>query len=953
MAVPWIKQVNIRPGLMGKVSLAITAVALLTILVAATAWFSFNQVVVVQRQIISETVPAIELARGIAQVNTSALALVDQLASAQTLEDVDALTLSGQAQFKEAHRLLALLHDGPIASQVVNRLDNTLNAIETNLAQQTQVVRSDIQTRASAQSLLLQQQQAVHRLMLLAESLAANASTSTTATIASIYPMLQGPPQKTEIQTSLDRLLEVDVDRMERMSEFQMVCFRLNATLEKIGTAKDDMALQALSKDFAADLKILTRRIQDFRDPSRQKEALNQYARLTSAPAEHNLFALQRQRNLFASQWVGLRQEGASLAKALDAQGAELLQASSQSIERDSAFSRAAISRGAIGFMVIGVLLLSVLLVTLWFLLRYDIFERLKGIEGSIRAFMTGNYEARIPASHRPNDPLAPLVQALEQFREHAQARQKAEATNQAQNEFLGTLSHELRTPLSGISGSVQLLRDTVLDDRQLEYLRMIAYANATLLEILEDMLGFSRLEAGKTSLDVEVFSLTDTLDDMLSLQMVTAMAKGVAIVRDLPEDIPDRLIGDRRKLNQVLLNTIGNALKFTDEGEITVSVEQLPKGTGPTVNLRFSISDTGIGIPPDQIEKVFEPFYQVEATAHRRHGGTGLGLAICQRLVELMGGCISIQSELGEGTTVTFELPYEAAPAMASSLSKKARSSAGAIPLTVLVVEDDEINRIVCGRYLESLGHQPVLAEDGRSGLQTLERHTGTIDAVLMDISLPGASGYDVAMVMHQMQEGRWKDLPIIGMSAHVSPDTFEQSKSVGMAGFLSKPFQRAQLAHMLAEVVASTMAVSPDTSVSTQANEPLAAATQVDTTPDITNLLDLAYLNQELEALGPAMLAQLAQMFDNEAQTALQGIQDSLNAQDFERAGKLAHKLRSAAGNLGLTQVMVATRTLEQTCKSSPVDTSLIQALAEALVSDCRHSIAALKQWLGQQAT
>lgn len=937
---------------MGKVSMAITAVALLTVLVAATAWFSFNQVVVVQRQIISETVPAIELARGIAQVNTSALALVEQLASAQSLDEVESLTLSGKNQFKEAHRLLALLHDGPIAFQVVNRLDNTLNAIETNLEQQAQVVRSDIQTRASAQSLLLQQQQAVNRLMLLAESLAANASTSTTATIASIYPMLQGTPQQSDIQSSLDRLIEVDVDRMERMSEFQMVCFRLNATLEKIGTAQDDMALQALSKEYAADLKILTRRIQDFRDPSRQKEALNQYARLTSAPEEHSLFAMQRQRNLNASQWSGLRQEGASLAKALDAQGAELLQASSQSIERDSAFSRAAISRGAIGFMVIGVLLLSVLLVTLWFLLRYDIFERLKGIEGSIRAFMTGNYQVRVPASERPNDPLAPLVQALEQFREHAQARQKAEATNQAQNEFLGTLSHELRTPLSGISGSVQLLRDTVLDERQLEYLRMIAYANATLLEILEDMLGFSRLEAGKTSLDVEVFSLTDTLDDMLSLQMVTAMAKGVAIVRDLPEGLPDRLIGDRRKLNQVLLNTIGNAIKFTDEGEITVSVKQLPSGTPPTVRLRFSISDTGIGIPPDQLKKVFDPFYQVEETAHRRHGGTGLGLAICQRLVELMGGTISIQSEWSEGTTVSFELPFEAAPDLSVSASKKDQTSLVCQPLTVLVVEDDEINRIVCGRYLESLGHQAVLAEDGHSGLQTLEHHTGTIDAVLMDISLPGASGYDVAMAMHQMQQGRWKNLPIIGMSAHVSPDTFDQSKSVGMAGFLSKPFQRAQLAHMLSEVVTSTKAVSLDAAMRTIENESLAHATQTDTTPDHATLLDLAYLSKELEALGPAMLAQLAHMFDNEAQTAVQGIQDSLDAQDFERAGKLAHKLRSAAGNLGLTQVMVATRTLEQACKTSPVDTALIQTRAAAIVSDCSHSIAALKQWLGQQA-
>jgi Signal transduction histidine kinase len=172
-------------------------------------------------------------------------------------------------------------------------------------------------------------------------------------------------------------------------------------------------------------------------------------------------------------------------------------------------------------------------------------------------------------------------------------------------NEFLGSLSHELRTPLSGVSGSVHLLRDTALDDRQREYLRMIEYANGTLLETLEDMLGFSRLEAGKLEVTRESFALRDVIDDMLALQSVAARSKGLALVRDIADDVPERLVGDRRKLNQILLNTIGNAIKFTDEGDVTVKVGRAADDPPGALRLRFQVLDTGIGIPTDQQEAV------------------------------------------------------------------------------------------------------------------------------------------------------------------------------------------------------------------------------------------------------------------------------------------------------------------------------------------------------------
>ncbi len=968
-----------RLGLIGKISLALATAALLTALVAATAWLSFSQVVGLQRRILDDTVPALEAVQAMTQLNTSALALVEQLGRVQTLAEVDRLQRSGSGQLAQASELLQRLQRQGFEPGLVAEVTATVDAIGANLGQQAAEARRSLRLQASIRAELSRQQQAVAELMLLAEALAANASTYTMATVSSLYPMLEHGAGRQEIMASLDRLIEVDVDRMERMSELQLVCFRLQTKLERLEALQDGQLVAALALDFAADLAVLARRLQDFRDPTRKAKAERQRAVLAAGLAPAGLFALQVDRLALNGQLQRQHEQGAVLASRLNEQGSELLQASRQAVGRMTEGSREAIARGALGFLSVGALLLLALLATLWLILRYDLLDRLKGMEASVRALMAGRHDVTIRHSQARHDPLAPLVQALEQFREHAierqrleqallqhqqqleqqvaartaelsrsnellereveqhaAARREAEEANRAKNEFLGSLSHELRTPLSGVSGSVELLRDTALDARQREYVDMIAYANTTLLETLEDMLGFSRLEAGKLRVEHEPFPLAEVIDDMLALQSLAASAKGLALVRDIAAEVPDRIVGDRRKLNQVLLNTLGNAIKFTDEGEVTVSVVPVAASGPGRLRLRFAVSDTGIGIPQSQQEAVFQPFFQVEDTARRHHGGTGLGLAICQRLVQLMGGSMGLHSVIGEGTTVSFELPFDAAPSGAGQEPAPVQDAAAPLSapaLDVLVVEDDEINRIVCQRYLESLGHRVRLAADGAAALESLRCLPQPVDCVLMDISLPGASGFEVTQAIHELDGGRWRQLPVIGMSAHVTAGTLDRQAAAGMAGFLGKPFQRGELSRALA------------TAVGTAAALPAMPACQA---PEEAALLDLDYLAEEVEGLGRPLLLQLLDMFRQQAGLAGTGLQEALDRADFVRIASLAHKLRSAAGNLGLACVMADCSRIEQQAGQGDQPASGMAMLLGRLQADCALSIGALELWL-----
>ncbi|WP_353152057.1 ATP-binding protein [Pollutimonas bauzanensis] len=521
----------------------------------------------------------------------------------------------------------------------------------------------------------------------------------------------------------------------------------------------------------------------------------------------------------------------------------------------------------------------------------------------------------------------------------HSRALQESTEANTAKNVFLASLSHELRTPLTGISGAVQLLKETGLDTRQREYARMISYANTTLLEILDDMLTFSRIEAGKIDTQILPFNLRIAIDDMMSLQTIQAQTRGVALIRDVDLDVPDVLFGDRRKLNQVLLNIIGNAIKFTDEGSVTVSVSRRNLASGK-VQLSFSVTDTGIGVPADQCEEIFKPFVQAEDVDGGRRGGTGLGLAICQRLIQSMGGTISLVSAPNEGTCVSFCLDFEIAlnpPEFADGnldgiLTDQLRS------LTVLVVEDDEIHRLVCTRYLALNGHHPLVAGDGRQVLHIMQGQQRTIDAILMDLNLPGISGIDLAQQIRELDGMRWKNVPVIVMSADVSHDAMERALISGASAFLSKPFTSAELnsALHLATAGPTGVVVVP---------EPVRRASIQANRVDPASLLDMAWIHAEIEDLGVSMLLELLNMFRSSIATTLGEISTAAAHRNWTSVSACAHRLQGAAANLGMVRVIGTARNLQKVAAERAVDTAAAARLVDELELLCQDSCDALR--------
>ncbi len=378
-------------------------------------------------------------------------------------------------------------------------------------------------------------------------------------------------------------------------------------------------------------------------------------------------------------------------------------------------------------------------------------------------------------------------------------AKEAAEANSRAKSEFLANVSHEIRTPMNGILGMTELALDTHLSSTQREYLEMVKSSGISLLAVLNDILDFSKIEAGKLEVDPVDFEIREALGESLRLLSPRAREKGLELNCVVQPAVPQYLCGDWLRLRQIVINLLSNAIKFTERGEIAVLVELAP-ATGGEFKLHCSVRDTGIGIPAEKLQVIFDPFVQADGSTTRRYGGTGLGLTICARLVEILGGKIWLESIPGQGSTFHFTAQVsEAQHACSSSLPDSpgrngtARDRSRQYDLRVLLAEDNPINQVVAVKLLEGRGCTVQVANDGNEVLALLGRQQ--FDIVLMDLQMPGRGGLETAALIRANEKDTSQRLPILALTAHVMKGDRERCLEGGMDGYVGKPISECEL--------------------------------------------------------------------------------------------------------------------------------------------------------------
>ncbi len=546
------------------------------------------------------------------------------------------------------------------------------------------------------------------------------------------------------------------------------------------------------------------------------------------------------------------------------------------------------------------------------------------------------------------------LVGTLQDITAHKKTQQDkevAERSAKLKEQFLANMSHEIRTPMNVVIGMTHLLENTPINTKQKEYIEALKLSSTNLLKLINNILDFSKIESGKLVLEHEPVKLSTLINHLVQPHKFKAKEKGVNLFTLIDVGLPETIISDSTRLHQVLSNLISNAIKYTDKGEVQLRVEVIAENS-EEATIRFAVKDTGIGIPPQKLDAIFESFTQASDNTTRLYGGTGLGLSIARELVKLFGGKIEVESEVGRGSTFSFEVtfsknrdhkPSDIIPEEDPGSGVYIQEVADEVPVVmeqsnqktieILLVEDHELNRIVATDMLKKWSKNIAIdvAVNGQKAIDKLEEKT-SYDIILMDISMPVKDGYQTTKHIRNHMQSPVREIPIIAMTAHAFNRNAEKCREVGMNGFVSKPIDHKLLYATLNNILADKLAARAEEEPNT------AKESAPPPQPPKKKLIDLTYLDSlagDSVAIKVSMLETIVRDLPNEVAK----VEADCNKQDWDQLKASAHKLKATCGYMGLEEMATVAKTIENNAwDKKELDT--IGELVAKLASVCKEA-------------
>ncbi len=965
-----------RLGISAKLYLAFGSIFLLAVVASSVGWKGFQHIADSQNSVIDQAIPGLRKAHKLSALNASIGAAAQQLLRSNSEYERERVSA---ALFSQVGLIKLLLDDFQQQKFSIGSLQSlrlTVRNIENKLRRQSELVRQRIHQQAHFNQLASRLITATDELNELADSLVANAAAMSTAITSSLYDLVKNNASKQQLYKVFDRIVEVDLDAMERMYELRLRSSILTGLFNRVAKESDLTVLSFLRQRASETLSILKRRVSEINDPKRREIAgeLLTSMEVDNGPLYiYGIFETRISLMEIDQALSTLSLETGEASLALNGIVSELNATGGALINQVSTTAKESLDTSRLWFGFISVILLLVAAAILWWFIKRNVVRRLLSLESATRSIADGDYDVHIIVEG--HDELTDMGKALrgfrnnaiekhkldqelqehkvhleelvevrsEQLREtneklleeaqnHSIAREKAEQASQAKTAFLATMSHELRTPLSGALGTLRLLSDTQLQPRQSEYVHIINTANATLLDIVNDILGYSQLEAGRLNIEDQQFDLTVLLNNIIGLMTASVREKNNTLHLVILNQAPHALYGDSGKLHQILINLIGNANKFTHNGHITLQLSSQYNEQKDTETLEFLVIDSGIGIAEDKQEEIFHAFTQVDTSSARLYDGIGLGLAICDRLVTAMGGRILLESELGKGTQIGFNIDVEICKAISTKSSILQPSTEIIEEIDILMVEDDATNSMVTNNYLQQLGHHVTAAQSGEEALTLLDK--AEVSLVLLDISLPGIDGLTILNTIRTHADPSIVKLPVIAMSAHVFSEEVDYYLCAGMNGFLGKPFSLEDLEHAIAQVMSGREVVITNTSQSNRQRK--------------TIQFDSSLIDDDIARLGLQSVEQLTTLFFQSGDQLKTELIETMAQNQFEKMARLAHKMNGASGNFGLLRLCALLGRIETQAENG---TKLTAALIEQFQIEYDEAITMLSAYLLEQ--